>query len=119
MLVNKNVLNEINKEGTFTQGFKDWRKIKREVSQSLDHLQNLLIKLTVKASAVKAWLLYDFLCSLNPGDKPPDAQTWNNYSSLYPISTEDQFQVYSKKNWRENFRGSKILYEESNSKTCV
>ena len=119
MLVNKSVLNEINKEGTFTQGFKDWRKIKREVSQSLDHLQNLLIKLTVKASAVKAWLLYDFLCSLNPGDKPPDAQTWKNYSSLYPISTEDQFQVYSKKNWRENFRGSKILYEESNSKTCV
>ena len=119
MLVNKSVLNEINKEGTFTQGFKDWRKIKREVSQSLDHLQNLLIKLTVKASAVKAWLLYDFLCSLNPGDKPPDAQTWKNYSSLYPISTEDQFQVYSKKNWRENFRGSKILHEESNSKTCV
>ena len=46
MLVNKNVLHEINKEGTFTQGFKDCRKIKRKVSQNLDDLQNLLIKLT-------------------------------------------------------------------------
>ena len=45
MLVNKNVLHEINKEGTFTQGFKDCRKIKRKVSQNLDDLQNLLIKL--------------------------------------------------------------------------
>ena len=45
MLVKKNVLNEINKEGTFTQGFKDCRKIKRKVSQNLDNLQNLLIKL--------------------------------------------------------------------------
>ena len=51
MLVKKNVLNEINKEGTFTQGFKDCRKIKRKVSQNLDDLQNLLIKLTVKASS--------------------------------------------------------------------
>ena len=48
MLVNKNVLHEINKEGTFTQGFKDCRKIKRKVSQNLDDLQNLLIKLTIK-----------------------------------------------------------------------
>ena len=54
MLVKKNVLNEINKEGTFTQGFKDCRKIKRKVSQNLDDLQNLLIKLTVKASSEKA-----------------------------------------------------------------
>ena len=46
MLVKKNVLNEINKERTFTQGFKDCRKIKRKVSQNLDDLQNLLIKLT-------------------------------------------------------------------------
>ena len=45
MSVKKNVLNEINKEGTFTQGFKDCRKIKRKVSQTLDDLQNLLIKL--------------------------------------------------------------------------
>ena len=51
MIVKKNVLNEINKEGTFTQGFKDCRKIKRKVSQNLDDLQNLLIKLTVKASS--------------------------------------------------------------------
>ena len=46
MLVKKNVLNEINKkEGTFTQGFKDCNKIKRKVSQNLEDLQNLLIKL--------------------------------------------------------------------------
>ena len=72
MLVKKNVLNEINKEGTFTQGFKD--EGKRKVSQDLDDLQNLLIKLTVKASSEKAWLLYEFSFSLNPGDKPNDAQ---------------------------------------------
>ena len=45
MLVKKNVLNEINKEGTIPQGFKDCRKIKRKVSQNLDDFQNLLIKL--------------------------------------------------------------------------
>ena len=45
MLVKKNVLNETNKEGTFTQGFKDCRKIKRKVSQNLYDLQNLQIKL--------------------------------------------------------------------------
>ena len=54
MLVNKNVLNEINNEGTFTQGFKDCRKISRKVSQNLDDLQNMLIRLTVKASSEKA-----------------------------------------------------------------
>ena len=74
MLVRKSVLNEINK-GTFTQGFKDCRKIKRKVSQNLDDLQNLLIKLTVKPSSEKAWLLYEFPFSLSPGDKPNDAQT--------------------------------------------
>ena len=81
MLVRKNVLNEINKEGTFTQGFNDCRKIKRKVSQNLDDLQNLLIKLasqfTVKVtSSEKAWpgLPYKFPFSLNPGDKPNDAQ---------------------------------------------
>ena len=46
MLVKKNVLNEINKEGTFTQGFMDCWKIKRKVSQNLDDLQDLLVMLT-------------------------------------------------------------------------
>ena len=55
MLLRKSVLNEINK-GTFAQGFKDCRKIKRKVSQNLDDLQNFLIKLTVKVSSEKAWL---------------------------------------------------------------
>ena len=96
MLVKKSVLNEINKEGTFSQVFKDWRKIKRKVSQNLEDLQNLLIKLTVKASTEKMWLLYEFPFSLNPGDKPNDTQTWKNDSSLYP---ENQFQANFKKNW--------------------
>ena len=76
MLVRKNVLNEINKEGTFTQGFNDCREIKRKLSQNLDDLQNLLITLTVKVSSEKAWLglLYEFPLSLNPGDKSNDAQ---------------------------------------------
>ena len=73
MLV-KNTLNEIKKGRTFTQDFKDSRKIKRKVSQNLDDLQNLLIKLTVKASSEKAWLLYEFPFSLNPGGKPNDTQ---------------------------------------------
>ena len=60
MLVKKNVLNEINKEGTFTQGLKDCRKIKWKVSQNLDDLENLLTKLTVKASSEKVELRYEF-----------------------------------------------------------
>ena len=74
MLVTKNLLNEINQEGTFSQCFNGCRKIKRKVSQNLDDLQNLLIKLTVKPSSEKAWLLYDFPFSLDLGDKPNDAQ---------------------------------------------
>ena len=62
-------------------------------------IQNLLIKLTVKASAEKILLLYEFPLSLNLGDKPNDAQTWKSYSSLYPVSKEDQFKANSKKNW--------------------
>ena len=45
MLVKKNVLNEINKEGIFTQGFKDCNQTKRKVFQNLEDLQNLLINL--------------------------------------------------------------------------
>ena len=74
MLLRKNVLNEINKEGTFTQGFNDSRKIKRKVAQNVGDLQNVLIKLTVKVSSEKTrlGLLYEFPFSLNPGDKPED-----------------------------------------------
>ena len=53
MLLKKNVLNEINKEGTFTQGFKDCRKIKRKVSQHLEDLQNLLIMLANSLSQLR------------------------------------------------------------------
>ena len=45
MPTGKNALNEINKEGTFTWGFKDCREIQRKVSKNLEHLQKLLIKL--------------------------------------------------------------------------
>ena len=89
---------DINKEGPLTQGFKDSRKMKRKVSQNFDDLQSLLIKLTIKANSEKAWLLYGFPFSLNPGDKPNDALALKNYSLLYPVSTEDQFQANSKKN---------------------
>ena len=43
------------------------------------------------------WLLFEFPFSLNPGDNPNDAQARQNYLSLYPVSTEDQFQASSKK----------------------
>ena len=77
MLVKKSSINEINKEETFTQGFKDWRKIKRKVSQNLGDLQNLLIKLTgLKPAQKKRGYFISFhLSSLNPSDKPNLAQT--------------------------------------------
>ena len=59
----------------------------------------LLIKLTAKTRAEKAWLLYEFPFSLNPSDKPDDTQTWKSNLSLYPVITEDQFQENSKKSW--------------------
>ena len=77
MLLKKSVSNDVNRQGTFTQGFKDGRKIKRKVSQNLHDLQNLLIKLesAEKVSAEKAWLIYEFPFSLTPGDKPNVVQT--------------------------------------------
>ena len=67
MLVKKNILNEINKEGTFIP----CRKIKRKVSQKLDDLQNLLIKLSQLRESVTT---LEFPFSLDPGDKQNDAQ---------------------------------------------
>ena len=49
-LVKNNVLNEIKKEATLTRDFKDCKKVKGKVSQNLDDLQNLLIKLTETVS---------------------------------------------------------------------
>ena len=72
MLVKKSSLNQTNKEGTFTQGFKDWRKMKgkfRGPWNSADKVN------CFKASAENAWLLHRFQFSLNPGDKPNVAQT--------------------------------------------
>ena len=54
------------------QGLKEDQK---ESIWKLDDLQNLLIKLTVKARAEKAWLLCEFPFSLNPSDESNDAQT--------------------------------------------
>ena len=67
------------------QGLKEDQK---ESLSKLDDLQNLLIKLTVKVRAEKAWILYEFPFSLNPSDESNDAQTSRSYSSLYPVSTE-------------------------------
>ena len=44
MLANRNVLNEIIKEGAFTQGFKDCRKIKSKVSQKFRRASKLADK---------------------------------------------------------------------------
>ena len=57
-------------------------KIKRKVSQNLHDLQNLLIKLTVKVSAGKAWLLYEFPFNLNPGDKKILARNFVSMKTL-------------------------------------
>ena len=54
--------------------------------------QNLLIKLTVKASLEKAWLLCEFPFSLNPGDKPTDAQAWKNYTQKVQKTSSKQIQ---------------------------
>ena len=59
----------------FSQGFKDWKMIKRTAYENLENLQNLLKKLTVKASAEKAWLLYEFPFTLKSDYKPNNAQT--------------------------------------------
>ena len=69
----------------------------------------MLIKITVKISSEEGWLLYDsfHLDSLNPGDKANDAQAWKNYSLLYLVSTEDQFQVNSKKNSKDILEATK------------
>ena len=93
---------------TFAHYFKNWRNIKRIAYQNLDDLQNMLIKLTVKARAVKAWPLYEFPFSLNPSNKPNDAQTFKSYSTLYPAITEDQFQEYQKNELMGHFRDGQI-----------
>ena len=72
-------------------------KSKESILKFRNDFQNLLIKLTVKASSEKTWIIYEFPFSLNPSDKPNTAQAWKNYSSLYSVSTEDQFQANSKK----------------------
>ena len=81
----------LNNVGTFVQGFKDRKEIKRTAYQNLDDFQNLLTKSSVKDRAEKSWLLYKFSFSLNP------------YLSLYPVITEDQFQAYSKKKMMEHY----------------
>ena len=86
---------------TFAQGFKDWRKIKRTTYQNLDDLQNLLTKLTVKARAEKAWLLYEFPFSVNPHDKP-NVKTTDIKELFIIISSNYRIPVPSiikKSNW--------------------
>ena len=55
---------------------------------TVDNFQNLLIKLTSKASGEKAWVIYEFLFSLNPGGKLNNAHTWKNYPSLCPVPSK-------------------------------
>ena len=100
-----------NRKTIWTERTEQYARKENEINKvgiKLDDLQTLLIKLTVKASAEKAWLFYELPFSLNPGGKPNDAQTWKKYSSLHPVSTEAQFHANSKKKLRRHFRGSKI-----------
>ena len=55
MLLKKNVLNKINKEGTFTQGFKDCRKIKWNVSQ-IRRPSKLADKVQLRKSVATLWV---------------------------------------------------------------
>ena len=100
----RKVCYEINKVDTFPEGFKDNQK---DRISKLDDLQNLLIRLTFKASAEKVWLLYEFPSSLNLGDKPNNVQTWQRCSSLYLVRREDQFWVNSKRNWLDIVEAAK------------
>ena len=102
-----NMLNEITKDEIFTQGFEDWRKIKRKVSHNLDNLPNLLIKLTVKASAEKVWLSYEFQFSFNPGYNKKWCTDMKNCLSLYLVSRR-LGQSKFKKKLMGHFRDNKI-----------
>ena len=90
MLVKK--IKWVNNESKYAQDSKYWRKIQRAVFQNLEDLTNLLIKLAVKARAKKTWNTNNI-----PNDITVDIDRWKSSSSLYPVTTEDQFQVYSKK----------------------
>ena len=72
-------------------------RTKGRLLQNFRRPSKLLIKWSGKASTEKAWLLYEFPFRLNLADKPNDAQTWRNYSSLY-----------SEKKMMWHFIGSKI-----------
>ena len=62
-----------NRKTIWTERTKQYTRKENEINKvgiKLGDLQTLLIKLTVKASAEKAWLFYEFPFSLNPGGKP-------------------------------------------------
>ena len=62
-----------NRKTIWTERTKQYARKENEINKvgtKLGDLQTLLIKLTVKASAEKAWLFYEFPFSLNPGGKP-------------------------------------------------
>ena len=102
---------KLNKERRSIPSRFQWlQKNQKESISKFRWPSKLKLNLTVKESSEKAWLLHEFPFCLNPGDKPNDAQAWKNYSSLYPVSAENQFQVNSKKKKKlmGHFRGSKI-----------
>ena len=77
-------------------------RLKGKLLQNFRRSSKLADNVIGKASAEKAWVLYEFPFRLNPSDKPNDVQTWKNYWSLY---TEDQFQANSEKKMMGHFRG--------------
>ena len=66
----KSVLNEIKKERTFTKVSRTRGKSKGKYLK-IRRPSNLADKVNCSE---KRWLLYEFPFSLNPGDKPNDAQ---------------------------------------------
>ena len=122
MLVKKNVLNKINQEGTFTQGFKDCREIKRKVSQNLD----LLIKFEFRENVATLWVSILFKSRWQTKWYTGMKEIFIIISSKYRRPVPSKF----KQKLMEHFRGSKIkpsrkivsmkaLYEERSSKTYI
>ena len=77
--------------------------------QNFDDLQNVLIKLTVKPSVDKAWLLYyGFSFSLNSGDKPNKCTEMKELFIIISIKYGKPIPSKFKEKLIGNFRDSKI-----------
>ena len=86
-------LNDVKK---FTQGSKDWRKIKGQYIKIYTASQTCWQR---KSDQRKHGIPNDV-----PNDISNDANIWKNNSSwLYPVITEHQFQAFSKKKLKGHY----------------